>query len=135
MKNKKIIIGTFALLTVLGYFYFTKKKNDLKKPYTDAELDNALNGFINKVKTYLKSKGKSDGLKNNEEILPRLKYRFEQAELKQKDVSRKNVDKILNLLFIDTLEREGDITQGVLSQSQKDKILDFMGESFYKYFE
>lgn len=133
MKNKKIIIGSILLLAIVGFIYFGKKREELK-PYTDAELDNALNEFINKVKNYLKSKQNSVEIKANDEILPSLKYKFEQAKLKGKDFSRKNVNHILYLLYIDSLVREGDVSQGVLSVNELEELLDFLGADFYKYY-
>jgi hypothetical protein len=134
MKNKKIIIGSVILATVAGYLYFIKNKNDQKKPYTNAELEKALKEFINKTINYLKSNGKTDGLRDFDYILPRLKYFFEQAELKGKDVSRKNVNEILKLLYIDSLVKYEDTSKGVLSRSQKNKLQNFMGENFEQYF-
>lgn len=131
MKKQYLII--LGLLAIGAYFYFDKKKKDQLKPYSDAELDNALKAFLNKSKTYLINNGKSDGLKDTEYLLPRLKYRFEQAEFKGKDVSRKNVLNILNLLFIYVLEEEGLEKQGTLSASQKNELLGFMGSDFFKY--
>jgi hypothetical protein len=131
MKKQYLII--LGLLAIGAYLYFDKKKKDQLKPYSDAELDNAIRTFLNKSKTYLINNGKSDGLKDNENLLPRLKYRFEQAEIKGKDVSRKNVSNILNLLFIYVLEEEGLEKKGTLSVSQKNELSQFMGSNFFEY--
>lgn len=134
MKNKNVLIGSgLIILATISYFYF-KNKNEQKKPYTDADLDNALKGFINKVINYLSSKGKTERLKSVDEIFPPLKYRFEQAKLKGKDLSRKNVDYILNLLYIDSLVRDGDVSQGVLTENKNNQLLDFLGSNFHDYF-
>jgi hypothetical protein len=131
MKKQYLII--LGLLAIGAYLYFDKKKKDQLKPYSDAELDNAIRTFLNKSKTYLINNGKSDGLKDNENLLPRLKYRFEQAKIMGKDVSRKNVSNILNLLFIYVLEEEGLEKKGTLSVSQKNELSEFMGSNFFEY--
>jgi hypothetical protein len=128
--KKEYLIG-LGVLAVGAFLYFSKKK----KSYSDAELDSDIKGFINKTKDYLKSKGKSDDFRVTDYIFPRLKYRFEQAKLKGKDVSKKNVLNILNLLFIYTLEEEGLEKKGTFSTSQKNELLEFMGSDFFEYFK
>jgi hypothetical protein len=124
--KKEYLIG-LGVLAVVAYLYYDKKKKDQSKPYSDAELDKVLKDFTQKAIDYAKSKGATQGVKTYQQVYDSVKQIFDTAKKNGKDLSRKNVDKVLKLLFILSLNQEGDSSQGTYTKEDYDYIVDFMG--------
>jgi len=126
MRNKNLII--LGLLLVGVYFYLDKKRKDTTKPYTDAELDKKITDFVNKARNYTISKGKTQSLKDNQEVIDQTKFIFSDAKAKGKDLSKANVDKFFKVYWTVVLNQEGDTSQGVATKEDNDFLMDFMSK-------
>lgn len=124
--KKEYLIG-LGVLAVVAYLYYDKKKKDQNKPYSDAELDKVIKDFTQKSIDYINSKGAKNGVKTYQQVYDSVKQIFDTAKKNGKDLSRKNVDKVLKLLFILSLNQEGDSSQGTYTKEDYDYIVDFMG--------
>lgn len=125
MKKENLII--LGVLLVGIYFYFNKKKKDLNEPYSDAELDKKLNELYDKSQNFIVKKGgKKEGIKTREQVVTSTKDIFVNAKIQGKDISKSTVDKVLNLLWITTLNQEGDSSQGTVSKEDFDFLMKYV---------
>jgi hypothetical protein len=125
MKKENLIV--LGVLVIGLYFYFNKKKKDLNEPYSDAELDKKLNDLYEKLNNYIVKKGgKTEGIKSKEQVVSSTKDIFVNAKIQGKDISKSTVDKVLNLLWITTLNQEGDSSQGTVSKEDFDFLMKYV---------
>jgi hypothetical protein len=124
MKKENLII--LGLLAVGIYFYFNKKKKQ-DKPYSDSELDKKINELYVKSNNYLVKKGGSkEGLKSKEQVITSTKDIFVNAKIQGKDISKSTVDKVLKLLWITTLNQEGNSSEGTVSKEDFDFLMKYV---------
>lgn len=124
MKKENLII--LGLLAVGIYFYFNKKKKQ-DEPYSDSELDKKINELYVKSNNYIVKKGGSkEGLKNKEQVITSTKDIFVNAKIQGKDISKSTVDKVLKLLWITTLNQEGDSSEGTVSKEDFDFLMKYV---------
>jgi hypothetical protein len=97
MNNKNLLIGV-GVAVVVYYFYNKKQKEKLQStPYTDAELDKVVADYVNqliKSSQPFISNEKIDVEKAKNSILALIKRAYSNG----KDVSRRNIDRILVIL-------------------------------------
>ena len=125
MKKENLIV--LGVLAIGLYFYFNKKKKDLKEPYSDAELDKKLNDLYDKSYNSIVKKGSlKDGVKTREQVVTSTKDIFVNAKIQGKDISKSTVDKVLNLLWITSLNHEGDSSQGTVSKEDFDFLMKYV---------
>jgi hypothetical protein len=125
MKKENLII--LGVLLVGIYFYFNKKKKDLNEPYSDAELNKKLNDLYDKSQNYLVKKGgNKGGIKTKEQVVTSTKDIFVNAKIQGKDISKATVDKVLNLLWITSINQEGDSSQGTVSKEDFDFLMKYV---------
>ena len=124
MKKENLII--LGLLAVGIYFYFNKKKKQ-DKPYSDSELDKKINELYVKSNNYLVKKGGGkEGLKSKEQVITSTKDIFVNAKIQGKDISKSTVDKVLKLLWITTLNQEGNSSEGTVSKEDFDFLMKYV---------
>ena len=124
MKKENLII--LGLLAVGIYFYFNKKKKQ-DKPYSDSELDKKINELYVKSNNYLVKKGGSkERLKSKEQVITSTKDIFVNAKIQGKDISKSTVDKVLKLLWITTLNQEGNSSEGTVSKEDFDFLMKYV---------
>ena len=124
MKKENLII--LGLLAVGIYFYFNKKKKE-NEPYSDSELDKKINELYVKSNNYIVKKGGSkEGLKNKEQVITSTKDIFVNAKIQGKDISKSTVDKVLKLLWISTLNQEGNSSEGTVSKEDFDFLMKYV---------
>ena len=124
MKKENLII--LGLLAVGIYFYFNKKKKE-NEPYSDSELDKKINELYVKSNNYLVKKGGSkEGLKSKEQVISSTKDIFVNAKIQGKDISKSTVDKVLKLLWISTLNQEGNSSEGTVSKEDFDFLMKYV---------
>lgn len=124
MKKENLII--LGLLAVGIYFYFNKKKKQ-DEPYSDSELDKKINELYVKSNNYIVKKGGSkEGLKNKEQVITSTKDIFVNAKIQGKDISKSTVDKVLKLLWISTLNQEGNSSEGTVSKEDFDFLMKYV---------
>jgi len=125
MKKENLII--LGVLLVGIYFYFNKKKKDFNEPYSDAELDKKLNDLFIKTNEYIvKKEGDKSSLKNKEQVIKSTKDIFVNAKIQGKDLSKATVDKVLNLLWITSINQLGDSSQGTVSKEDFDFLMKYV---------
>lgn len=124
MKKENLII--LGLLAVGIYFFFNKKKKE-NEPYSDSELDKKLNDLYDKsYNSIVKKVGLKDGVKTREQVVNSTKDIFVNAKIQGKDISKSTVDKVLKLLWITTLNQEGDSSEGTVSKEDFDFLMKYV---------
>lgn len=124
MKKQNLII--LGVLAIGLYFYFNKKKKQ-NEPYSDAELDKKIDELYVKSNNYIVKKGgHKEGLKTKEQVVTSTKDIFVNAKIQGKDLSKSTVDKVLKLLWITTLNQEGDSSEGTVSKEDFDFLMKYV---------
>ena len=124
MKKENLII--LGLLAVGIYFYFNKNKKQ-NEPYSDVELDKKLNDLYDKTYNSIVKKGNLKyGVKTREQVVSSIKDIFVNAKIQGKDISKSTVDKVLKLLWITTLNQEGDSSEGTVSKEDFDFLMKYV---------
>ena len=124
MKKENLII--LGLLAVGIYFYFNKNKKQ-NEPYSDVELDKKLNDLYDKTYNSIVKKGNLKyGVKTREQVVSSTKDIFVNAKIQGKDISKSTVDKVLKLLWITTLNQEGDSSEGTVSKEDFDFLMKYV---------
>jgi hypothetical protein len=126
-KKTKMVLGVL-LVGAVAYYLWKQHEAKENKTYSDSELDDELKKFSKQVTNYTNSKNQK-GTKTYQEVYYNVKQIFEKAKKNNKDLSKKNVNKILRLLYITSLNQEGDKSQGVYTNEEYKYLVDFMGMS------
>jgi hypothetical protein len=127
MSNKNLLIGLGVALLAY-YFYDKKQKEKLQAtPYTDVELDKVATDFVNQeIKRILEINPNSEPIdveKGKNEILNIVKV----AKSNNKDVSRANVDRIIEIIRKFQRNQMGDNSMGIATPEEMSLFYDFRG--------
>jgi hypothetical protein len=127
MNNKNLLIGV-GVAVVVYYLYNQNQKKKLQAtPYTDAELDKVANDFIaQERKRALEVNPNSNPVeleKGKKEILELI----QRAKTNGKDLSRANVDKMLNIFRKMQRNQMGDNSAGISTPEEETILYDFIG--------
>ena len=121
-----MLIGVGVAVAVF-YVYKNQKKKVQAVPYTDAELDKVANDFIaEERKRALEINPNSNPIeieKGKKEILEII----QRGKLNGKDVSRANVNRILDILRKIQRNQMGDNSAGIATTEEQNVFYDFLG--------
>ncbi len=127
MKNKNLLIGFGVAVVVYCLYNQNQKKKLQATPYTDAELDKVANDFIaQERKRALEVNPNSNPVeleKGKKEILELI----QRAKTNGKDLSRANVDKMLNIFRKMQRNQMGDNSAGISTPEEETILYAFIG--------
>jgi hypothetical protein len=125
MSNKNLLIGLGVALLAY-YFYDKKQKEKLQSTsYTDAELNKVVTDYVNKSITYIEKREPNVKHKTFKEIFDGIMQMINNAKSNGKDVSKKNIDKLLSILELQYRNESNDLSLGQTTQEQWNFIVDF----------
>jgi hypothetical protein len=127
MKNKNLLIG-LGIAVVVYYFYNKKQKEKLQAtPYTDAELDKVVNEFVVLERRVALAKNPSGNIESVDKAKKSILDLIQKAKTNGKDVSRGNIDKILNIIRKMQRSQMGDNSAGIATPEEETIFYDFIG--------
>ena len=125
MNNKNLLIGLGVALLAY-YFYDKKQKEKLQSTsYTDAELNKVVTDYVNKSITYIEKREPNTKHKTFKEIYDGVMQMINNAKSNGKDVSKKNIDKLLYILELQSRNASNDLSLGQTTQEQWNFVIDF----------
>ena len=125
MNNKNLLIGLGVALLAY-YFYDKKQKEKLQSTsYTDAELNKVVTDYANKSITYIEKREPNVKHKTFKEIFDGVMQMINNAKINGKDVSKKNIDKLLSILELQYRNESNDLSLGQTTQEQWNFVIDF----------
>lgn len=125
MNNKNLLIGLGVALLAY-YFYDKKQKEKLQSTsYTDAELNKVVTDYVNKSITYIEKREPNTKHKTFKEIYDGVMRMINNAKINGKDVSKKNIDKLLYILELQSRNASNDLSLGQTTTEQWNFVIDF----------
>ncbi len=124
MKNKNLLIG-LGVAVVVYYFYNKKQKEKLQATttYDDAELNKLLTDYVNKSISYIEKREPNTKHKTFKEVFDGIMQLINNAKARGKDVSKKNIDKLLSILELQYRNESGDTSIGQVTKEQWDFVV------------
>lgn len=124
MTNKNLLIGVGVAVAVF-YVYKNQKKKLQAVAYTDAELNKVVTDYVNKSITYIEKREPNIKHKTFKEIFDSIMQMINNAKINGKDVSKKNIDKLLSILELQYRNESNDLSLGQTTQEQWNFVVDF----------
>ena len=125
MSNKNLLIG-LGVAVVVYYLYNQNQKKKLETgSYSDAELNKVVTDYVNKSIAYIEKREPSVKHKTFKEIFDGIMQMINNAKINGKDVSKKNIDKLLSILELQYRNESNDLSLGQTTQEQWNFIVDF----------
>lgn len=124
MNNKNLLIG-LGVAVVVYYFYNKNQKEKLKSTttYDDAELNKVVTDYVNNSITYIEKREPNVKHKTFKEVFDGVMQLINNAKANGKDVSKKNIDKLLSILELQYRNESGDLSMGQTTQEQWDFVV------------
>lgn len=125
MNNKNLLIGV-GVAVVVYYLYNQNQKKKLEETttYDDAELNKVVTDYVNKSIAYTQKREPNVKHKTFKEIFDGIMQLINNAKANNKDVSKKNINKLLSILELQYRNESGDISLGQTTKEQFDFIVD-----------
>lgn len=125
MNNKNLLIGLGVALLAY-YFYDKKQKEKLQSTsYTDAELNKVVTDYVNNSIAYIEKREPNTKHKTFKEVFDGIMQMINNAKINGKDVSKKNIDKLLSILELQYRNESNDLSLGQTTQEQWNFVVDF----------
>jgi len=125
MSNKNLLIGLGVAVAVYYLYNQNQKKKLETGSYSDAELNKVVTDYVNKSIAYIEKREPNVKHKTFKEIFDGIMQMINNAKANGKDVSKKNIDKLLSILELQYRNESNDLSLGQTTQEQWNFIVDF----------
>jgi hypothetical protein len=127
MNNKNLLIGVGV--AVLGYYLYSQnqKKKIQATPYTDAELDKVAIDFVTEERKRALEVNPNGNIEDIDKAKRSVLDLIQRAKTNGKDLSRANVDKMLNIFRKMQRNQMGDNSAGSSTPEEETMLYDFIG--------
>jgi|688.fasta_scaffold193517_2 hypothetical protein len=127
MKNKNLLIGVGVAVLVYYLYNQNQKKKLQATPYTDSELDKIANDFVTEERKRALEVNPSGNVEDIDKAKRSIVDLIQRAKNNGKDVSRVNVDKMLNIFRKMQRSQIGDNSAGTATPEEESILYDFIG--------
>jgi hypothetical protein len=127
MNNKNLLIG-LGVAVLVYYFYNKNQKEKIQAtPYTDAELDKVAFDFVTEERKRALEVNPKGNIEDVDKAKRSVLDLIQRAKTNGKDLSRANVDKMLNIFRKMQRSQMGDNSAGTATPEEESMLYDFMG--------